>query len=87
MVAKKYVFLKYGGTRDRVITKKMQMVCPRNEEEDESEMEVAGEMVETSEAVELTKVESTPKGDAQENTETTIDDVSLTIAKVLVTSL
>ncbi len=33
---KKYVFSKYGGTGDRVITKKTQMVHPHDEEEDES---------------------------------------------------
>ncbi len=44
---KKYVFSKYGGTGDRVITKKTQMVCPHDKEEDESEMEVVAEATET----------------------------------------
>ena len=85
MASKKYVFLKYRGARD--ITKKTQMVHPHNKEEDESETEVVGETAEMSEAVKPTEVESAPKGDAQENMETTMDEVSITIAKALVTSL
>ncbi len=87
MALKRYVFSKYGGTGDRVITKKTQMVCPYDEEEDESKTEVVEEVTETSEVVEPTEVESAPKGDTQENTKTMMDEVSLTIAKVLVTSL
>ncbi len=64
---KKYVFSKYGGTGDRVITKKTQMVHPHDEEEDESETEVVAEVTETSEVVEPPKEESAPKGDTQEN--------------------
>ena len=85
--AKKYVFSKYGGTGDRVITKKTQMVCPQDKEEDKSETEVAAEVTETSKVGELPKEENTPKGDAQENAEATADDISLMIMKALVTSL
>ncbi len=53
MAAKKYVFSKYGGAGDRVITKKTQMVHPHDEEEDESETEVVVEVIEISEVVEL----------------------------------
>ncbi len=83
---KKYVFSKYGGTGDRVITKKTQMVHPQDEEEDESETEVAVEVTKASEVGEPPKEENAPEGDAQENAEATAD-VSLTIAKALVTSL
>ncbi len=81
---KKYVFLKYGGTGDRVITKKTQMVHPQDEEEDETE--VAVEVTEMSEMGEPPEEENAPEGDAQENAEATADDVSLTIVKALVTS-
>ena len=84
---KKYIFSKYGGIGDRVIMKKTQMVHPQDEEEDKSEMEVVAEVTEASEMGELPKEENTPEGDAQENAEATADDVSLMIAKALVTSL
>ncbi len=84
---KKYIFSKYGGKGDRVIMKKTQMVCPRDEEEDESEIEVAAEVTEMSKMGELPEEENAPKGDAQENVEATADDISLMIMKALVTSL
>ncbi len=87
VTSKKYVFLKYGGARDRVITKKTQMVHPCNEEEDESKEEAVVEIVETPETAEPTEVKSTPEVDAQENAEMMTNKVSLTIAKALVTSL
>ncbi len=85
--AKKYVFSKYGGTGDRVITKKTQMVHPRDKEEDESETEVVAEATEVPKEVELPEEESAPEGDTQENTEAMADNISLMIAKALVTSL
>ncbi len=72
---------------DRVITKNTQMVCPRDEEEDESKMEVAVEATEAPKVGEPAEEENAPKGDAQENVEATADDISLTISKALVTSL
>ncbi len=84
--AKKYIFSKYRGMGDRVITKKTQMVCPWNEEEDESETETVAKVTKVPEVGELAK-EDTPEGDAQENTGATADNVSLTIVKALVTSL
>ena len=85
--AKKYIFSKYRGTGDRVITKKTQMVCPRDKEEDESEMEAAAEVTEVPEAGEPAEEENAPEGGTQENAEATADNISLTIAKALVTSL
>ncbi len=84
---KKYVFSKYGGTGDRVITKKTQMVHPQDKEEDESETEVVAEASEMSKVGEPPEEENAPEGDAQENVEATADDISLMIAKALVTSL
>ncbi len=85
--AKKYIFSKYGGIGDRVITKKTQMVCPQDEEEDESEIEAVAEATEVPKVGELPEEENAPKGDTQENMEATADDISLTITKALVTSL
>ncbi len=85
--AKKYIFSKYRGTGDRVITKKTEMVCPWDEEEDELETEAAVEVTEAPEVGEPAEEENAPKGDAQENAESTADDISLTITKALVTSL
>ncbi len=85
--AKKYVFSKYRGTGDKVITKKTQMVHPQDEEEDESETEAAAEVTEVPKVGEPAIEENAPEGDAQENMEATADDISLTIAKALVTSL
>ncbi len=45
------------------------------------------EVTEAPEVGELAEEENAPKGDVQENVEATADDVSLTIAKALVTSL
>ena len=75
------------STGDRVITKKTQMVHPQDEEEDESEMEAVAEAAKMPKVGELPEEESTPEGDAQENMEAAADDVSLMIAKALVTSL
>ena len=85
--AKKYIFSKYRCMGDRVITKNTQMVHPWDKEEDELEMEAVAEVTEVPKVGELAKEENAPKGDAQENAEATADDVSLTIARALVTSL
>ncbi len=87
MAAKKYMFSKYGGASDRIITKRTQMVHPHDDEEEESKTEVATEMPEALETAEPAKDGSAPEGDTPENTEATTADISLMIAKVLVTSL
>ncbi len=79
--AKKYIFSKYGEMGDRVITKKTQMVHPWDKDEDELGMEAVAE------ATKVPKVGEQPEEENAENMEATADDVSLMIAKALVTSL
>ncbi len=85
--AKKYVFSKYRGMGDRVITKKTQMVHPWDEDKDELETEAVVEAANELEVGEQPEEENAPEGGALENMESTTDDISLMIAKALVTSL